>query len=129
MDLLSVAREYFQALGIQFFVFSDASPGSCPEQLDYRLRQQLFPGFDYQKLLEPAREQLKDGVLYQLTDEFHLHYAVLRLPEPAASRTGIRVLAAGPVMFQPLQLRDFLALMDRFHISPELQPDLQEFYN
>ena len=46
MDLLSVAREYFQALGIQFFVFSDAFPGFCPEQLDYRLRQQLFPGFD-----------------------------------------------------------------------------------
>lgn len=129
MDLLSVAREYFQALGIQFFVVSHASSEFCPEQLDYRLRQQLFPGFDYQKLLEPARKQLKDGVLYQLTDEFHLHYAVLRLPEPSASRTGIRVLAAGPVMFQPLQLRDFLALMDRFHISPELQSDLQEFYN
>ena len=60
MDLLSVAREYFQALGIQFFVFSDASPGSCPEQLDYRLRQQLFPGFDYQKLLEHIRNREKN---------------------------------------------------------------------
>ena len=43
MDLLSVAREYFQALGIQFFAVSHASPGFCQNSWTTGCASSCFP--------------------------------------------------------------------------------------
>ncbi len=129
MDMLSIAKEYFQSLGVQFLVFSEPAPFPHFEQLDYRLREQLFPDFDYHSLYTVFEKYLKEGTLYLLEDEFHLHYAVLRLPQNLQSKLGVFLLHAGPVIFHPMRMGDFLSLIEDFKISPELQSDMQEFYN
>ena len=143
-DILRLMTELYQHWGFQVLVITD--PHMQSEQVDLGFRKRMNLHYDYMLLAEQLQTQIQKNMLYLYTDEFLISYVLFRLPDtlwtsisadsspeddPSISSLTVTVpvLCIGPILFHTMKPADISALMAQRKINPNLQRNMEEYYN
>lgn len=121
--LISLCRH----LGIQVLLFGQDYDQI--QKIDYGFRGKMFRNYDYQELADTMERHLKSGVYYLYEDDLKLHYTLFRFPEGVSPKPEQKVCCIGPLLYEPVDGKTILALMEKWGILLPLQQEFTEFYH
>lgn len=127
MDPLTFFIEMFQQQGISHF-FIDQDRKNL-DKIDGGLRQHLFLDFDPKVYFDPIFKQYRPQTIYQIKDDFQIHYLCVYLPESLAKTWDAPLLIVGPYRFSPVSRLTFFEITQKLQIPEEHHLDLLEYYN
>ncbi len=92
--------------------------------VDFGLRESLFANFDKEALFAHFVKVCKERTLYYYTDKYYCSYVCMQLPNPENKQFFI----AGPFTFVDINQKNYLELLEKLDIPPDLHPLLKNYY-
>lgn len=121
-DVTQTLLELLSSADISSYVFEEPFAGI--ERFDLGLRMLLLQTEErYAPVLRRIR-RLKPESLYLLEDTFHVHYAIIKLPDEGAERW----LSVGPMLITPPGGEEILALLKELRLPDSLYHALSMYY-
>lgn len=127
LDILELLKKIINITNINAFILKKNHENL--EMFDNYFRMQIYKDFSYSEIFETLISAAKENTLITITDNFHLHYLLLYIPEKYLSEDDTPLLSIGPYLVHRQSSDEIYTIMKNNNIPEHTYRDIESFYN
>lgn len=122
---LEFTKDLLRNFRLEVRFLSDKINDSASSATDVWFRKLLHQALDSQKLFSLLHARCKPNTIYQICDFFLCTYLIFQMPDTEKQPVYAYI---GPYTTAPVSQQDILKLADKYHVTPDILPQIEQFY-
>lgn len=126
-DILELYQSILESQGAHTLFLKP--PYTYIEKADFGFRKHIFENYNYDNLFVVLAKTTTEIPVLIYQDDLMVEYCLFLFPEEFQKKYNATHCLIGPILFHPMSELDVTNLLERNHLSSNLQKDFLEFYN